>query len=170
VTANPEAATNEPRVAQAHHKAKVIVLVFAASIIVYTVVGLALLSARQPRVLSSQVPVPFYVAALFLALGSIAVRRTQMRRLRLEVVAGLRGVEGLINHFLQVSVVSAVLAEIIGMLALVIVFFGGEQGDVIRLGLVGLVVALFAYPRRGAWQQAIDYFSDSLSGRATRPQ
>jgi hypothetical protein len=162
VSADPEVRTAQSRVAEAHNKAKVIVLVFAASIIVYMVAGLVLINARQPRVLSSQVPIPFYVAALFLALGSIAVRRTQMRRLRLEVVAGLRGTGGLINHFMQVSIISAVLAEIIGMLALVIVFFGGDQSDVIRLGLVGLFVALFAYPRRGAWQQAIDYFSATI--------
>jgi hypothetical protein len=164
VTANSETRTIQSRVAEAHNKAKVIVLVFAASIIVYAVVGLILLNARQPRILSSAVPIPFYVAALFLALGSIAVRRTQMRRLRLEVVAGLRGINGLINHFLKVTIISAVLAEIIGVLAFVVVFFGGDKSDVIRLGVVGLVVALFAYPRRGAWQQTIDYFAATTPG------
>jgi hypothetical protein len=164
VTANPEVRTVQSRVGEAHHKAKVIVLIFAASIITYTVVGLVLLSARQPRALSSTVPIPFYVAALFLALGSIAVRRTQMRRLRLEVVAGLRGIDGLINHFTKVTIISAVLAEVIGILGLVVIFFGGDQSDVIRLGVVGLVVALFAYPRRAAWQQAVDYFSATTPG------
>lgn len=164
MTANPEVATAHSRVAEAHNKAKVIVLIFVASIIVYTVAGYLLVSARQPRALSSTVPIPFYVAALFLALGSIAVRRAQMRRLKLEVVAGLRGIDGLINHFMKISIVSAVLAEVVGMLALVVVFFGGDKMDVIRLGVVGLVVALFAYPRRQAWQQAIDYFSATLPG------
>ena len=164
MTANPEIGTAQSRIAEAHNKAKVIVLVFVASIIVYTVIGLILINARRPRILSSEVPIPFYVAALFLALGSIAVRRTQMRRLRLEVVAGLRGIDGLINHFVKVTIISAVLAELIGMLALIIVFFGGDQSDVIRLGVVGLVVALFAYPRRGAWQQAVDYFSAAMPG------
>lgn len=141
-----------------------IVLVLAASIVVYTVAGLLVLNARQPRVVSSYVPMPFYVAALFLALGSIALRRAQMRRLRLEVVAGLRGTGGLINHFLQVAVVSAALAEIIGVLALAVVFFGGDEAAVIRLGVVGLVVALIAYPRRAAWQRAVDYYAATMPG------
>ena len=166
MTANSETRTVESRVAEAHNKAKVIVLVFAASIIVYAVVGLVLIKARQPRILSSEVPIPFYVAALFLALGSIAVRRTQMRRLRLEVVAGLRGINGLINHFLKVTIVSAVMAEVIGMLAFVVVFFGGDQMDVIRLGIVGLVVAVFAFPRRRAWQQTVNYFAATIPGIA----
>jgi hypothetical protein len=151
-------------VAEAHRKAKLIVLSLAASIIVYTVVGLVLVNTRQPRVTASQVPIPFYVAAVFLAFGSIALRRAQMRRLRLEVVAGLRGAGGLINHFLQVAVVSAALAEIIGVLALVIVFFGGDDWDVLRLGIVAFVVAVFAYPRRGAWQQAVDYYAATMPG------
>jgi hypothetical protein len=169
VTANSETRTTESRVAEAHNKAKVIVLALAASIIVYAVVGWVLINAREPRVLSSTVQMPFYVAALFLALGSIAVRRTQMRSLRLEAVAGLRGIDGLINHFMKVTIVSAVLAEIIGVLAFVVVFFGGDQTDVIRFGVVGLVVALFAYPRRRAWQQAIDYFTARIPGFAGSP-
>jgi hypothetical protein len=164
VTVNPDAGNIESRVDEAHRKAKVIVLVLMASIIVYTVVGLLLLNARQPRITSSEVPVPFYVAALFLALGSIALRRAQMRRLRLEVVVGLRGIDGLINHLLKVAVVSAVLAEIIGVLALAVVFFGGDEAAVIRLGVVALVVALFAYPRRSAWRQAVDYYAATILG------
>jgi hypothetical protein len=164
VTANPEAGTIQSRVAEAHRKAKVIVLLLAASIIVYTVVGLILVSTRQAGLVTSDVRIPFYVAALFLALGSIALRRAQMRRLRLEVIAGLRGVGGLVNHFLQVSVVSAALAEIIGVLALVIVFFGGDRGDVINLGVVALVVSLSNYPRRAAWQRAVDYYAATLPG------
>ncbi|HEX8090621.1 MAG TPA: hypothetical protein VF762_17305 [Blastocatellia bacterium] len=164
MTANLESGASQSRVAEAHHKAKVIVLLLAASIVVYTVAGLLLVNARQPRLISSDVPVPFYVAALFLALGSIALRRAQMRRLRLEVVAGLRGIGGLINHFLQVAVVSAALAEVIGVLALAVVFFGGDQAAVIRLGVVALVVALFAYPRRSAWQRAVDYYAATIPG------
>lgn len=164
MTADFEAVTIQSRVAEAHRKAKVIVLALAASILVYTVTGIILVNARQPRTMTSEVRIPFYVAALFLALGSIALRRAQMRRLRLEVVAGLRGIGGLVNHFLKVSVVSAALAEIIGVLALVIVFFGGEIGDVINLGVVALVISLSNFPRRAAWQQAADYYAATIPG------
>jgi hypothetical protein len=166
VTTNTEAGNIQARVAEAHHKAKVIVLLLAASVIVYTVIGLVLVNAHEPRILSSQVPIPFYVAAVFLALGSIAVRRAQLRPLRLEVVAGLRGIGGLVNHFLQIAVVSAALAEIIGVLALVVVFFGGNQSDVLRLGIVALAVTLYAYPRRAAWQKAVEYYAATMPGVA----
>lgn len=151
----------DSRVQAAHAKARLIVLAFAASIVLYIAIGLFNASSRAPQVVATSLPYSFYVAAVFLALGSIAYRRAQMRRLRLEAVAGLRGVDGLIKHFFQVTVVSAALAEVIGILAVVISLLGGEQSDVIRLGVVALVVEVFTYPRRRAWRQAIEYFAAS---------
>jgi hypothetical protein len=148
------------RVRAAHAKASRIVLAFAASIVLYMAIGIFNISSRS-SVGATDVPYSFYVGAIFLALGSIAYRRAQMRRLRLEAVAALRGVDGLIKHFLQVTLVSAALAELIGILAVVISLMGGERSDVIRLGIVALVVELFTYPRRGAWRQAIAYFASS---------
>jgi hypothetical protein len=56
------------------------------------------------------------------------------------------------------------MAEVIGTLAFAVVFFGGDQNAVLSLGIVGLVVALSAYPRRRAWQQAVDYFAATIPG------
>ena len=49
-------------------------------------------------------------------------------------------------------------------LALVVAFFGGDKNDVIRLGVVALAVSLYNYPRRSAWQRAVDYFSAANAG------
>jgi hypothetical protein len=135
-----------------------IVLAFAASIVLYIAIGIFNISSRPAGADATSSPYSFYVGAIFLALGSIAYRRAQMRRLRLEAVAALRGADGLIRHFFQVTLVSASLAELIGILAVVISLVGGEQSDCIRLGIVALVVELFTYPRRSAWQRAVAYF------------
>jgi hypothetical protein len=149
----------EGRVRAVHRSASRVVFAIAASIVVCTAIGLFLVNSRQPRVVATTSPYPFYVGAIFLAFGSIAYRRAQMRRLRLEVVAGLRGVDGLIKHFFQVTVVSAALAEAIAILAILVGLVGGEPGEVIRFGVVAIVVELFTYPRLGAWQKAINYFA-----------
>ena len=147
------------RVRTAHNSARVIVLALAASIIVETVIGIFIANSRRPRVVSTGSLYPFYVGAVFLAFGSIAYRRAQMRRLRLEVVTGLRGVEGLVKHFFQVTLVSAAMAEAIGILAILVGAVGGEQTDVVRFGVVALVVELFTYPRLQAWQRAVDFYA-----------
>lgn len=153
------------RVRAAHAKASMVVLAFAASIIVYVAIGIFNVRSRSAVAVANDLPYSFYVGAIFLALGSIAYRRAQMRRLRLEAVAALRGVDGLINHFFKVTLLSAALAELIGIFAVVISLLGGEQNDVIRLGVVALVVELFTYPRRGAWRQAVAYFATSGPSR-----
>lgn len=162
MTANPQdvdKASLLARVATAHRKALVIMIAMTASIAGYTLIGLVLLNVRESEARPLQNRIPFFVAALFLSLGSIAFRRTQLRWLRLEVVGGLRGPEGLINHFFKTAVVSAALAEAIGILALVIVFFGGDMRDVLSLGIVSLLIILTSYPRRGAWEKAVEYFA-----------
>jgi hypothetical protein len=129
------------------------------SIVIYTGVGLLILSLRPPGSPQAGLPYSFYAAAGVLAIGSILLRRAQLHRMKLEVVAGTRGVEGLIKHLLNATILAAAIAEVIGVLALAVAFFGGDQSDVIRLGVVAMAVSLYNYPRKSAWQQAVDYFS-----------
>jgi hypothetical protein len=138
------------------------------SILVYTGVGLLVLNRRGAG-MQAQLPYPFYAAAAVLAIGSIVIRRAQLHTMKLEVIAGTRGVDGLIKHLLNVTVLSAAIAEVIGVLALAVAFAGGDQNDVIRLGVVALLVSLYNYPRRSAWQRAVDYYSAALQGGGGSP-
>lgn len=156
MTPNPE--QSDSRVAAAHRFALILMLAFSMSIVVYTGVGVLILNTRGAST-SAQLPYPFYAAAAVLAIGSIVIRRAQLHRMKLEVVATTRGVEGLIKHLLNTTILTCAIAEVIGVLALVVPFFGGDQNDVIRLGGVALVISLYNYPRRAAWQRAVNYFA-----------
>jgi Na+/H+ antiporter NhaC len=128
------------------------------SIVIYAGAGVLILGLRRTN-MRADLPYAFYAAAAILAIGSIVIRRAQLHRMKLEVVTARRGVEGLIKHLLNATILAAGIAEIIGVLALLVAFFGGDRSDVIRLGVVALAVSLYNYPRRSAWQQAVDYFS-----------
>lgn len=143
-------------------------MAFTMSIVIYAGVGLMILSLRNGHA-QTRLPYPFYAAAAVLAIASIVIRRAQLHRMKLEVVATTRGVDGLIKHLQNATIISAAIADIIGVLSLVVTFFGGDLNDVIRLGLVALVVSLYNYPRRSAWQRAVDYFCATLpeSGAGT---
>ena len=151
------------QVAAAHRTALTLVLALAMSIVIYAGVGLLILNLRgaSPQ---AQLPYSFYAAAAVLAIGSILIRRAQLHGMKLETVAVRRGVEGLIKHLLNATILAAAIAEVIGVLALAVVFFGGDQGDVVRLGVVALAVSLYNYPRLSAWRRAVDYFSATASG------
>jgi len=154
-------ASLQDRVAAAHRTARTLVAAFTMSVVVYTGVGLLILNSRG-TLSQGELPYPFYAAAAALAIGSIVFRRAQLSATRLEGVAGTRGVNGLIKHLVNSTIVVAALAEIIGVLALVVAFNSGDQADVVRLGIVALVVSLYNYPRRSAWQKAVDYFSVAM--------
>jgi len=138
------------------------------AIVIYVALGLVFLNTRDPAPRPLQARIPLFVIALFLALGSIAFRRAQLRWLRLEVVGGLRGPEGLIKHFFNTALVSAALAEMIGILGLMLVFLGGDTRDVLSLGVVALLIILTSYPRRSAWEKAVEYFAANAPGAAGR--
>ena len=162
MTSNTEQAHLAPalnnQVAGAYKTALIIVLTFAISIVIYMGVGLLKLNVRGAKV-QVQLPYAFYGAAAALAIGSILVRRALLHRTKLEVVAVTRGVEGVIKHLLNSTIIAAATAEVIGILALVVAFFGGDQNDVIRLSVVGLAVLVWNYPRRSAWNRAVYYFA-----------
>jgi hypothetical protein len=152
-----------PKLAMAHRTAMLLIMGFAVSIGVYVAIGVLLL-ARITDTRPTLSPVPFYVATVFLALGSVFFRRSQMHRFRLEAVTLKRGPEGLIRHFVNVTIISAALAEAIGALGLVASLLTANSDIVIRLGIVALAIIFYNYPRLGAWQHAIDYYSATMPG------
>jgi len=151
--------SDRSRLISSHHSASLIVLAIAISIILYVAIGLAVLSRNGSYQEAPQMRVPFYAGALFLALGAIFLRRTQLRWFKLETVAGLRGIEGLLKYLVSTTVILAAIAEVIGVLGLALCFLGGGQRDVLALGATGLVLALSSYPRRSAWEKTLEYLS-----------
>ncbi|HJQ67446.1 MAG TPA: hypothetical protein VKA70_00630 [Blastocatellia bacterium] len=163
ITRSEEAVAREAlhaRVAVFHSKAKTIVLAMMGSIVLLSAIGFWIAGSRTaPR--TGQMPVAFVVGVIFLALGATAVRRTQLRWLRLQAVGALRGVEGVLKHLLRMTVIVAALAEAIGVLSLLVGVIAGEQFYVLVFGLVATVVLLSSYPRRMAWERAAEYFASS---------
>ena len=162
---NPEGAGSDPiraQVAEAHRKAMMIALAMTASIAIYVVIGLVVVSAKESEAGLGQPPLAFVTLVTFLALGSTVLRRTQLRQMRLEAVAGARGIDGLLRHLFTMTIISAALAEAIGILALLVSFFGGGQFYVVIFGVVALVVMLSSYPRRAAWEKIAEYFAATL--------
>lgn len=161
ITRSEEAVAREAlhaQVATIHGKAKTILLAVAISILLLTAVGFWLAGSRTVT-RTGQMPVSFVVGVIFLALGATAVRRTQLRWLRLQAVGSLRGTDGVLKHLLRMTVIVAALAEAIGVLALLVGIFAGEQFYVLVFGLVAMVVLLSSYPRRMAWERAAEYFA-----------
>ena len=107
----------------------------------------------------SDLRVPLYGAVAVLALGALAMRRVLLLKNRLESVAEHRGVIGVLKYLFTVTLISAALAEAAGLAGLMMIFFGGDQADLIRVSIVALVVSVYNYPRLGLWRQLVEYFA-----------
>ena len=151
------------RVGAAYRSAAIVVLAIAASIAVYTAVGLVLVrqsAASDPE----QSRMLLIVIAVFLALGSIAIRRMQLSPSKIQMVSEQRGIDGLIKHLFTVTLILAALAEGIGILAILMGRFGGSRLDVITFALVASVILGSNFPRRAAWERAVNFFVSTRQG------
>ncbi|HWC76520.1 MAG TPA: hypothetical protein VG778_03620 [Blastocatellia bacterium] len=165
---NPEDGTQmspaASRVAAAHRSAATIVFALSASVVAYVVGGLFLAGRSVLGSSSDQTRMMLIVVAVVLALGSIALRRTQLSGFRIQSVATVRGVDGLIKHFFTITLILAAIGEAIGLLAVLVALFGGTQLDVIVCGLVAGIVLLSNFPRRAAWERAVNFFAAGKPG------
>jgi hypothetical protein len=157
----PQLSALASRVSATQRRTALIVVAIAFSVAIYMAIALLILStAKQTGGGPSNMQ--FLIAAGLLAFASIAYRRAQFGRVRLEVIATLRGIEGLIKHFAQTTLIAVAIAEVIGLLGLVMVFFGGTMRDVLIVGIVGLAVIFSNYPRREPWLKTARYFDANL--------
>jgi hypothetical protein len=152
------------RVAAARRSAAIIVLAVALSIVVYIVAGIFLLDGSGLRVAPEQSRLMFIMIAVFLALGSIGLRRTQLSASKLQSVVAQRGIEGLIKHLFTMTLIMAALAEGIGILSILVGRFGGTQLDVVTFGLVAGIILFSNFPRRAAWERAVVFFGSNGPG------
>ncbi len=158
---HPTTASAHARVAKIHANATLIVMGFAVLIAIYTalalfmVKGAASSSAAQPRL-------TFLLIGLFLAGGSILLRRSQFAAARLEAVALTRGINSLISHIFTITLISSGIGEAIGLLSLIVGIVGGEVREIVTLGIMGLIVVLSNYPRRAAWSKTVDFYAATL--------
>src|SRR5260370_28915280 len=89
---------NAARIRAAHRVAWLVLVSISISVVIYTVVGLLVVSARAMPQEQPQLRIPFSVAALFLVLAPFSFRRTQLRWIRLQAAAAIPRRDGLAKH------------------------------------------------------------------------
>lgn len=107
---------------------------------------------------------PFHMAVqiliLVLGLGSIIWRRTKFAGARLQDIASLYGVSGLVRTLEKTTLQLAVFAAGIAVVGFVATLMTGSEVYSYRAGAVALLVLIFYYPRRSAWLGAVYRYTD----------
>ncbi|MCA1593844.1 MAG: hypothetical protein LC754_14585 [Acidobacteria bacterium] len=95
------------------------------------------------------------IVVAFFVLGAIALRRTKFSAMRLRDIASLRGTAGLFDTLQKTTIYVALIGGAIALMGFVINLMTGNVKDMLGFGIIALIVLLYAYPRRAAWESVL---------------
>jgi hypothetical protein len=101
------------------------------------------------------------ITILFFGLGAIVLRRTRFAAMRLQDIAALRGISGLLKTLQGTTVQVAMLALAIALMGFIGTILTNNEYEMLRGGLVAIAVLLYCYPRRSAWQRVVRGISET---------
>ena len=107
-----------------------------------------------------------FIAILIFALGSFVLRRTRFQAARLQDIAALRGISGVLETLQKTTIQVAFIGGAIALMGFVVTMMTPKDGQyhMLRAGAIALIVLLSAYPQRGAWQRLIRSIEQSGGG------
>lgn len=108
------------------------------------------------------------LSIIFLAGGAFVFRRTRFSPIRLQDIAALRGASGLLETLQWTTVYVALIAGTVALFGFVVTIMTGSWAETVLLGGVALIVLLYCYPRRAAWQSVVAAASESDDADAGR--
>jgi hypothetical protein len=107
------------------------------------------------------------IVVLMFGLGAIAWRRTKFSPMRLQDIAGLQGVSGLIKTLERTTVQVALLAEAIAAVGFVTTLVTGNDLYTYWAGAVAAVLLVYCYPAKGSWLRTVYRFTDRQAAAIT---
>lgn len=130
--------------------ASIVVAALAGGVVIMGIVG----TFVGPRVGDAppSVAISLVAAAFFSMLGSVLIRRILLQPYRLVQVYEGGGEAGLADHAFRVTLISAALAEAVGVIGLVVGLLTGDTYYMYALCFIALVGILSNFPRARRWR------------------
>ncbi len=97
-----------------------------------------------------------WFSILFFGLGAIAIKRAHFSAMRLQAVADLRGVAGLLATLQRTTRLTAWCGGAIALAGFMLTALTGDTGYMLKAAVVAVAVLLYCYPRRSAWRRVAD--------------
>ena len=118
-------------------------------------VAICLLAPPARNSISQQTLTTLWATMIFLALGAFVLRRTFFRWDRFKDITVLKGVSGLLKTLQTQAIILGALAMMPAIVGSVITGLTGEKFEVIRAGIVSLIVFLINFPRKPVWEKIV---------------
>lgn len=152
MTSTPESTQDE--LARRHRSAWMTVLAMLA--LTLLLIGIAFIAAEKLyRPGDPTLPMALWITVLVFGLGAFVWRRAKFAAMRLQDIAALRGITGLLRTLQSTTVQLAFLAGAIALMGFIITIRTGNKYDMLRAGGVAIIVLLYCYPTKGSWQRVV---------------
>ena len=96
-----------------------------------------------------------WIAVLVFGLGAFVIRRTKFAAMRLQDVAAVKGVSGLLKTLRDTTIQVACIGGAIALMGFVIAILRGDWTDMLRAGGVSAIVLVYCFPLRSAWERVV---------------
>ncbi|HJT29174.1 MAG TPA: hypothetical protein VJ784_17315 [Pyrinomonadaceae bacterium] len=100
------------------------------------------------------------IVILILGLGSVVWRRTKFQPMRLQDIAGLEGVSGLLKTLEKTTVQIALLGAFIAGIGFIATLITGNERYSYWAGAIAVVVFIYSYPTKSSWLKTMYRFTD----------
>ncbi|MBV9956772.1 MAG: hypothetical protein JO360_00055 [Acidobacteria bacterium] len=97
-----------------------------------------------------------WVAIAVFGLGSIVLRRTRFAAMRLQDIAALRGMSGLLAALQNTTLLLAVLSGAVAVMGFINTMMTNDWMHIRNAGVIAIGVLLYSYPSRTAWQRLVE--------------
>ncbi|HEY8412234.1 MAG TPA: hypothetical protein VIK76_12555 [Pyrinomonadaceae bacterium] len=164
---NPTSPEAQAELARRHKSAATTV----AGLFIATVLLSIVAFVARPYLIEKPPNLPLDMAVrilvLVLGLGTIIWRRNKLSPMRLQDIAGLQGVSGLVKTLEKVTIQMAILAESIATIGFIVTLVTGNELYTYWSGAIAAVVLVYCYPTKSSWLRMVYYFTDRRVEPAT---
>ena len=95
------------------------------------------------------------IVIVVFGLGVFVLRRTRFVAMRLKDVAAVKGPSGLLKTLQDTTIQCASIGGAIALMGFIITIRTGDWTDMLRAVGVSVIVLIYCYPFRSAWQRAL---------------
>lgn len=137
------------------YRTTVLIILAQIFVVLFLIAAAFLLGLRIETNLSEQDYSTLWVGVLFIAVGSFILRRMFFSWERIKNVAILKGVSGILGTLQRNSIILSVFGLLVGVIGYMVSIFSGNGFDMLRAGVISLVVFLINFPRKKVWKTII---------------
>jgi hypothetical protein len=109
------------------------------------------------------------ITIFFFGVGSVVLRRARFAAMRLQDIAALRGISGLLVTLEKTTIQVALLGSSVAVFGFIASVMTGNAFYSYGAGLVALFVLLNCYPTLGSWQKTVAQFCGAANGPPPPP-